>query len=469
MKFLKDKKTLITSILFLFSNIILANNPEIIPSQGFSTESILRGILGMSFLIFITYILSNNKKAINWTNAIIGLSLQLLLAILILKVSWVKSFFEGAGKIFIKILEFTQEGTTFLFAEIGSVPPVMDPAYSNFIILILPTVIFFSALTSVLFYLGIIQKVVKFLALILTKILGISGPESLSVAGNIFLGQTESPLMIKAYLQKMSKSEILLVMIGGMATVAGGVLAAYIGFLGDNDPIMEIYYAKHLLAASVMAAPGAIVISKILYPETQKIDTNVQVSQKKIGSNFLDAISNGTSEGLKLAANIAAMLLVFIAFIALINYILSGFGNLTNFNNWIDKNTVYSELSLQLILGYIFAPIMWLIGVAKEDSTLMGQLLGIKLVASEFIGYIELSKLKDISNVTHLKYQKSIIIATYMLCGFANFASIGIQIGGIGSLEPKQRKNLSKLGFKALIGGTLASLLSATIAGMIIG
>ena len=281
--------------------------------------------------------------------------------------------------------------------------------------------------------------------------------------------QTESPLMIKAYLEKMSKSEILLVMIGGMATVAGGVLAAYIGFLGGDDPELKVYYAKHLLTASVMAAPGAIVISKILYPETEKIDSNVEVSQDKIGSNFLDAISIGTSEGLKLAANIAAMLLVFIAFIALINYILSGFGELTNLNDWISDRTVYSELSLELILGYIFAPVMWLIGVAKEDVTLMGQLLGIKLAASEFIGYIQLSDLKDATNLIHLNYQKSIIIATYMLCGFANFASIGIQIGGIGALEPKQRKNLSKFGFKALIGGTLASLLSATIAGMIIG
>ena len=309
----------------------------------------------------------------------------------------------------------------------------------------------------------------RVMALLLSKLLGVSGPESLSVAGNIFLGQTESPLMIKAYLEKMSKSEILLVMIGGMATVAGGVLAAYIGFLGGEDPELRVYYAKHLLTASVMAAPGAIVISKILYPETEKIDSNVEVSQDKIGSNFLDAISIGTSEGLKLAANIAAMLLVFIAFIALINYILSGFGEITNLNAWINEKTVYSELSLELILGYIFAPVMWLIGVAKEDITLMGQLLGIKLAASEFIGYIQLSDLKDATNVIHLNYQKSIIIATYMLCGFANFASIGIQIGGIGALEPKQRKNLSNFGFKALIGGTLASLLSATIAGMIIG
>ena len=467
MKFLIDKrKILLTTLFFITANtFVFAQDQNIIPSNGFTLEGFLRGLLGISFLILTTYLLSNNKKAINWKTASTGLILQLILAVGVLKISWVKMLFEGAGKVFVKILDFTMEGTRFLFGDL-----VSAENFGNvFIFSILPTVIFFAALTSILFYLGIIQKIVRVMALLLSKLLGVSGPESLSVAGNIFLGQTESPLMIKAYLEKMSKSEILLVMIGGMATVAGGVLAAYIGFLGGEDPELKVYYAKHLLTASVMAAPGAIVISKILYPETEKIDSNVEVSQDKIGSNFLDAISIGTSEGLKLAANIAAMLLVFIAFIALINYILSGFGEITNLNAWINEKTVYSELSLELILGYIFAPVMWLIGVAKEDITLMGQLLGIKLAASEFIGYIQLSDLKDATNVIHLNYQKSIIIATYMLCGFANFASIGIQIGGIGALEPKQRKNLSNFGFKALIGGTLASLLSATIAGMIIG
>ena len=467
MKFLTDnKKTVLFFIVFtIITNLTFAQNQEIIPSQGFGTESFLRGVLGIIFLIFTTYLLSNNKKAINWKTAGFGLILQLILAIGVLKVSWIKTVFENAGKIFVKILDFTMEGTKFLFGDLVS----PDNFGNVFIFSILPTVIFFAALTSILFYLGIIQKIVRVMALLLSKILGVSGPESLSVAGNIFLGQTESPLMIKAYLEKMSKSEILLVMVGGMATVAGGVLAAYIGFLGGDDPELKVFYAKHLLTASVMAAPGAIVISKILYPETEKINSDVKISQKKIGTNFLDAISIGTSEGLKLAANIAAMLLVFIAFIALINYLLSGAGSVLNINDFIKDNTVYNELSLELILGYLFSPIMWLIGVAKEDITLMGQLLGIKLAASEFIGYIQLSSLKDASNLIHLNYQKSIIIATYMLCGFANFASIGIQIGGIGALEPKQRTNLSKLGFKALIGGTLASLLSATIAGMIIG
>jgi len=470
MKYLIDKFKSIALIIvaILFSTTASSQNidtNEIIQSSGFTINTLTRGIIGMVFLIFISFLLSNNKKAINWKTASFGLLIQLILAISVLKIGWVQSIFEFAGKIFVKILEFTMEGTKFLFGDLVS----MDNFGGVFIFAILPTVIFFAALTSVLFYFGIIQKVVKLMALLLSKVLGVSGPESLSVAGNIFLGQTESPLMIKAYLEKMTKSEILLVMIGGMATVAGGVLAAYIGFLGGADPELKIFYAKHLLTASVMAAPGAIVISKILYPETEKIDTNVNISQEKIGANFLDAISNGTTEGLKLAANIGAMLLVFIAFIAMGNYMLETFGNLIQINDWINNNTVYEALSIELILGYLLAPLMWIIGVAKEDVTLMGQLLGIKIVASEFIGYIQLADLKEASSLVHLNYQKSIIIATYMLCGFANFASIGIQIGGIGSLAPGQRKNLSKFGFKALIGGTLASLLSATIAGMIIG
>ena len=470
MKFLigKLRSALLLFVVVLFSTSASSQNidtSEIIQSSGFTFSTFYRGIIGMGFLIFISFLLSNNRKAINWKAASFGLLIQLILAIGVLKIPFVQAIFEFAGKIFVKILDFTMEGTKFLFGDLVS----LDNFGNVFVFAILPTVIFFAALTSVLFYFGIIQKVVKIMALMLSKILGVSGPESLSVAGNIFLGQTESPLMIKAYLEKMTKSEILLVMIGGMATVAGGVLAAYIGFLGGEDPELKIFYAKHLLTASVMAAPGAIVISKILYPETEKIDTNVNISQDKIGDNFLDAISNGATEGLKLAANIAAMLLVFIAFIAMGNYILDKFGDLVEINSWIANNTVYSNLSIELILGYLFAPLMWLIGVAKEDVTLMGQLLGIKIVASEFIGYIQLADLKEASSLVHLSYQKSIIIATYMLCGFANFASIGIQIGGIGSLAPGQRKNLSKFGFKALIGGTLASLLSATIAGMIIG
>ncbi|GAB5401558.1 MAG: hypothetical protein Aureis2KO_31430 [Aureisphaera sp.] len=439
---------------------------QIIPSQGFSLRSLWRGVLGMFTLLLIAFLFSANRKAINWRTVGIGLAFQLVIAIGVLKVSFVQSIFDGVGKIFVKVLEFTQAGSKFLFEGL-----VVDMDTFGFIFAfqVLPTIIFFSALTSVLFYLGIIQKVVKAFGWLLSKLLKISGAESLSVAGNIFLGQTEAPLLIKAYLEKMNKSEILLVMIGGMATVAGAVLAAYIGFLGGDDPAMRLVFAKHLLAASVMAAPGAIVISKILYPQTEEINTDVTVSSEKLGSNILDAIANGTTEGLRLAVNVGAMLLVFVAFIAMINWLIGGLGEITSINTWMAENTAYPRLSLEAILGTVFAPLMWLIGVERADMMMMGQLLGIKLAASEFVGYIQLAELKNTANAAHLTYEKSIIMATYMLCGFANFASIGIQIGGIGSLAPGQRKLLSKFGMRALLGGSIASLISATIAGMIIG
>ncbi|MBT8324935.1 MAG: Na+ dependent nucleoside transporter [Winogradskyella sp.] len=442
-------------------------NATLIPSQGFSVESLYRGAIGMFVLLLLSYLLSKNRRAINWRTVGFGLLAQLTLAIGVLKVPFIQSAFEWVGGLFIAVLDFTMAGTKFLFAAFST--NEISDSLMTFAVSILPTIIFFSALTSVLFYLGIIQKVVKAFAWLLTKLLQISGAESLSVAGNIFLGQTESPLMIKAYLEKMTKSEILLVMVGGMATVAGGVLAAYIGFLGGEDEALRLFYAKHLLTASVMAAPGAIVISKMLYPQQEKINSNLEISQENIGSNILDAIANGTTEGLKLAVNVGAMLLVFLAFIAMINGILGWVGDITSLNDWVAQNTSYNSLSLEFVLGYTFAPLMWLIGIAKEDIALMGQLLGIKLAASEFVGYIQLAELKNPLNLLHLKYEKSVIMATYMLCGFANFASIGIQIGGIGSLAPGQRKTLSEFGLRALIGGTIASLLSATIAGMIIG
>jgi CNT family concentrative nucleoside transporter len=373
-------------------------------------------------------------------------------------------FFDFAGKFFVKILDFSKAGTEFLF------PGFLDVNTFGFVFAfqVLPTIIFFSALTSLLFYLGVIQKVVWALAWVMTKAMRLSGAESLSVAGNIFLGQTESPLMIKAYLEKMTNSEILLVMTGGMATLAGGVLAAYISFLGGDDPVQRLVFAKHLLAASIMAAPGAVVISKILVPQDEKINTDVEVPKEKIGNNVLDAISNGTSEGLKLAVNVAAMLLVFIAFIAMFNFVVQKIGDWTNLNDSIAAftNGQYNSLSLEFILGYTFAPVMWLIGVAKEDITLLGRLLGEKLIMTEFIGYVSLAELKAAGAFAS---EKSIIMATYMLCGFANFASIGIQIGGIGSLAPGKRVLLSRYGMRALLGGTLASLISATIVGVILG
>jgi CNT family concentrative nucleoside transporter len=432
-----------------------------------SFVSILRGIIGITVVISIAFLFSEKKSKISWKIVGIGLLFQVILAFLILNpfgLSFLEYFrlgFQLLGKIFVAILDFSKAGADFLFGSF------LDTEKHGFLFAfqVLPTIIFFSALTSLLFYLGVIQKIVYYFALIMTKVLNLSGAESLSVAGNIFLGQTESPLMIKAYLAKMSRSELLLVMTGGMATLAGGVLAAYIAFLGGDDPSERLIFAKHLLAASFMAAPGAVIISKILIPQTQEIDSNVEVSKEKIGSNVLDAISNGTVEGLKLAVNVASMLLVFIAFLAMGNFILLKIGSFTGINSIINNfsNGQFSELSLQVILGYIFAPLMWLLGVCSEDITIVGRLIGEKLIMTEFIGYISLGDLKSAGSFAQ---EKSITMATYMLCGFANFASIGIQIGGIGSLAPSKRKLLSELGMKALLAGTLASLLSATIVGM---
>lgn len=432
-----------------------------------SFVSILRGIIGIAVVISIAFLFSEKRSKIPWKIVGIGLLFQIVLAFLILNpfgVSFLEYFrlgFQLLGKMFVAILDFSKAGAEFLFGSF------LDTEKHGFLFAfqVLPTIIFFSALTSLLFYLGVIQKIVYYFALIMTKVLNLSGAESLSVAGNIFLGQTESPLMIKAYLAKMSRSELLLVMTGGMATLAGGVLAAYIAFLGGDDPIERLIFAKHLLAASFMAAPGAVIISKILIPQTQEINSNVEVSKEKIGSNVLDSISNGTVEGLKLAVNVASMLLVFIAFLAMGNFILLKIGSFTGLNSLINdfSNGQFSELSLQFVLGYIFAPLMWLLGVCSEDITIVGRLIGEKLIMTEFIGYISLGDLKSTGSFAQ---EKSITMATYMLCGFANFASIGIQIGGIGSLAPSKRKLLSELGMKALLAGTLASLLSATIVGM---
>ncbi len=438
---------------------------ELIPNSGLSLTSFSRGLLGIFFLIFIAYILSNNRKAIAWKTVGIGLFIQVSIAIGVLKINLVKTVFETMGGFFIKILEYTGEGTKMLLGEFGNI----ETYGFIFVFQALPVIIFFSALSSILYYFGVIQKVVGFLAWALTKIFKISGAESLSVAGNIFLGQTEAPLMIKAYLEKMNRSEIFLVMVGGMATVAGSVLGAYIGFLGGDNPLMQLEFAKSLLAASVMAAPGAVVISKIMYPQTDEIKTDISISNDRIGSNLLSAISIGTGEGIKMAVNVAAMLLVFIALIAMISSIFSGLGNIIGINNWISINTPYQSFSIEFLLGYLFAPLMWIIGVAFEDIALMGQLLGVKLVASEFVGYTQLVDLKNFMSPTHFSYQKSVIMATYMLCGFANFASIGIQIGGIGIIAPKTRKLLTELGFKAMVAGSIVSLMSATIAGIILG
>jgi CNT family concentrative nucleoside transporter len=417
----------------------------------------------MFTLLLIAWLFSSNRKAIDWKLVGKGLAIQFIFAILVLKVPFVESGFEFVGKIFEKVIGFTQAGTEFLFKNFNT--GIIEPSLINFVVIVLPTVIFFSALTSLFYYWGVLQKVVYAFAWVMKKAMKLSGAESLAAAGNIFLGQTEAPLLVKPYLSRMTNSEMMCLMSGGMATIAGGVLAAYIGFLGGDDTAQRIYFAKHLLAASVMSAPAAIVAAKIILPETEKFDEELKISKEKIGTNALEAITNGTSDGLRLAVNVGAMLLVFIALMTMGNYILFKIGDWTNLNEIIAENTRYEKLSFELFLGYIGAPITWLMGVCKEDMFLVGQLLGEKTILNEFVAYSSLGEMKKAGVFFE---EKSIIMATYILCGFANFASIGIQIGGIGSLAPNKKGILAKYGFKALIGGTLASLFTAVIVGMLL-
>jgi len=438
---------------------------EIIQTAGFSFESLLRGILGIFSLLLIAFAFSRNRKQIDWKLVAKGLGIQILFALLILKVPFIQNGFEWISSIFVVILGFTREGNIFLF---GDLVENIDSFGFIFVFQVLPTILFFSALTSLFFYYGILQKVVYGFAILMKKTLNLSGSESLAAAGNVFLGQTESPLLIKPYIDKMTMSELLCLMAGGMATIAGGVLAAYIGFLGGSDPIQQLFFAKHLLAASVMSAPAAVVAAKILLPETEKVNKNMKISREQIGTNALEAITIGTTQGLKLAVNVGAMLLVFIAFVAMANYFLKDFiGDFTGINTWVSSitNGQYDGLTLQFILGYTLAPVTWLMGVCRQDMVLVGQLLGEKTILNEFVAYVSLGDLKASGKFFE---EKSIIIATYILCGFANISSIGIQIGGIGALAPKRTKDLSKLGILALIAGTLASLFTAVIVGMIL-
>ena len=447
------------------TNYCFYKRKHILTNQDKSSWKIFRGILGLLSLILLAYVFSRNRKNINWSLVIKGLLIQLLLAIIILKIPIIQDAFEWISSLFVTVLQFSKQGALFLF---GDTLVNSNEFGAIFAFQILPTILFFSALTSLLFYLGVLQKIVFAFAYIMKKTLKLSGAESLAAAGNIFLGQTESPLLIKPYIEKMTMSELLCLMSGGMATIAGGVLAAYIGFLGGNDPVQQLFFAKHLLIASVMSAPAAIVVAKILLPETEEINEDMTISNEKLGSNSFEAISIGTGQGVRLAINVGAMLLVFIAFITMINYFLKDFfGDITGLNNSIISFTdgQYTGLTLEFLLGYMLAPLTWLMGVCKEDMILVGQLLGEKTILNEFVAYISLSDLKESGRFFE---EKSIIISTYILCGFANFLSIGIQIGGIGSLAPNRTSDLSKLGILALIAGTLASLLTAVIVAAIL-
>lgn len=442
--------------LFVYQPTIIDPNQ----SGSFSISAILRGMLGMAFLILIAWLFSANRRAVNWNLVAKGIALQFIIAILVLKVPFVEVGFNWVSDKFVRLIQFTDQGTNFLFANMDT--KLMDSALITFAFKVLPTIIFFSALVSLLYYWGILQKIVYGFAWVMKRFMKLSGAESLAAAGNVFLGQTEAPLLVKPYLLGMTKSELMCLMTGGMATIAGGVLAAYVSFLGGDDPAQQAFFAKHLLTASIISAPAAIVAAKILVPETEKFDQKLAVSKEKIGTNALEAISNGTSDGLKLAVNVGAMLLVFTALMALANYLLGKVGHYSGANDLIASGGVYSGLSFEFLLGYGCRPIVWLMGVDWVDSIYVGELLGTKTVLNEFVAYPRLGEMKN----DGLLSQKSIIMSTYMLCGFANFASIGIQIGGIGSLIPTRKGLLSKLGVRALIGGTIACLLTAVIVGM---
>ncbi len=428
--------------------------------------SIGRGILGIAVLIGIAWLFSTNRKKINWKLVIVGLLLQLTLAVGVLGSENIYSFFNGIGGIFVSILGFTEEGTKFLFGrDFGTMSGNFGVIFAFHV---LPTIVFFSAFTSLLYYFGILQKIVYGLAWVMKRTMGLSGAESLAAAANVFIGQTEAPLVVKPYLGKMTKSEMLSLMTGGMATIAGGVMVAFIGFLagpGADDATRQVF-ATHLLTASLMSAPAALLVAKILVPETEDFNKEMKFSKINMGSNVLEVIANGATEGLKLAVNVGVMLLVFIAMMAMLNYVmLEWVGGLTGLNETIKESTGgrYAGLTLEYIMGYIFSPIAWLIGVNGKDMLLVGQLLGEKTILNEFYAYASLGKLKELGLFTE---NKSIIIATYALCGFSNFASIGIQIGGIGALAPERRTLLSQLGLRALLGGTIACLLTASIIGM---
>lgn len=556
-------------------------------------EDIFRGFLGITVLIAVLYVFSANRKAIDWKLVGIALGMQILFGLAVLKVDFIRGIFNVIGKGFVNVLDFTRQGSTFVFGGL------MDPSNIGFIFAfqILPTIIFFSALSSILYYLGILQRIIYALAYVMTRVMRLSGAESLAAAANVFIGQTEAPLIVKPYLDKMTKSELLCLMVGGMATIAGGVLAAYIGFLGGDDIAAQEEFARHLLTASIMSAPAAILAAKILYPETEEVDTNLEIPKDKIGNNLLEAISNGTSDGLKLAVNVGAMLIVFIALVAMLNSICSstlgewigwtnngafaltgdvflpaqdtliqaipmplppteemvkvvqesivigstgldsiafniveemhqvprfevkydtllrnsmdirwvtigqdtlagmnGVDSLIPIERWLlypdEKSMVsldtlsyagdeinrmslnmhtnqttsgrFPAFNLEYILGVVMSPVAWILGTPSDDILIVGQLLGKKTILNEFVAYADIPAVSG--SISH----KSKIIATYALCGFANFASIGIQIGGIGAIAPERRTTLSEFGIKALIGGTIACFLTATIAGMLV-
>ncbi len=432
---------------------------------GFGVESLLRGVVGIITVLAVSYLMSSNRKKIDWKLVGSGLLIQFVLALSVLYVPFVGTLFELLGKAFIKLMDFTQAGVGFLLGPYAT-------KSNGFIFLIhsMPVIIFFTAIVSLFYHWGIIQRVVGAFSWVLRKFMNVSGAEGLVVSGNIFMGMTESPVLIKNYLPSMNRSEIFLVMVAGMGTIAGSVMATYIGMLSGGDPAARLLFAKHLLSASVMAAPGSIVIAKMLCPQTEPVtEQEVKVSLENQHHNILEALASGTSVGIKLVVNIAAMLLVFISMVALLNYVSEGLiGKYTGLNDWVVSITDGKQqgFTFQFILGIILSPFMWLIGVPFDDMMLVGSLLGQKTILNEFVAYFQLQQWKDAGLFV---YEKSIIMSTYILCGFANISSIGILLGGLGVLTPNKQNLISKLGIPTMIGGALVSIMSATMVGMILG
>jgi len=440
---------------------------------------IIRGLIGMAAIIGIAYAFSSNKKRINWRMVATGLGIQFILAVFILKgrdmaeywspLGWPKAFFSWVSSFFVIVLDFTTQGAEFIFGDLAKSPGMEGSMGNFFAFQVLPTIIFFASLTAILYHYGILQRIVEYMAKGMQKLMGTSGAESLSVISNIFVGQTEAPLVVEPYIKKMTRSELMAVMTGGMATIAGGVMAAYVQMLGNayaqaNDVALDVgrlLFAEQLLGASLMAAPAALVIAKMFFPEIGEPATkgNVNIEIEKTDANGIDAAASGAGTGLKLAANVGAMLLAFIALLAMGNYFFQWFGGITGINALIPGG----DLRIETILGWILAPIAYVVGVPWADATSMGSLLGTKVVLNEFVAYLQLSDMVG----NNILSQKTVTMATFALCGFANFSSIAIQIGGIGGLAPSRKSDLAQLGLKAVIAGTMANLMTATIAGML--
>jgi CNT family concentrative nucleoside transporter len=430
--------------------------------------ALLRGLFGIAVFLSIAVLFSTNRRAINWRLVGIGVGLQLIFALLVLKTGPGEALFDGIASLFRDLLNFTYDGTRFIFGELG------DPDEGqNFAFQVLPTIVFFASLMAVLYHLRIVQPLVRGMGWLMQKALGISGAESLSAAANVFIGQTEAPLVVKPYVERMTRSELMTLMSGGMATIAGGVLAAYISFLGGESEASQVLFAKHLLSASIMSAPASIVVAKILVPETEEPVTRgkTAINVEDDNDNVIEAAATGASDGLKLALNVGAMLLAFIALIAVINAVLGWVGaptvfgtRLYNVNDLVASASAgqFEKLSLESVFGFVFAPLAWAMGVEAADILPFGTLLGEKVAVNEFVAYASLRDLKDTMS------ERSVIIGTYALCGFANFSSIAIQIGGIGGIAPSRRSEIASLGLRAVLGGALSSWMTATIAGVLV-